>query len=377
MLDCYSEAVLPQGVRSRFVDANGLRMHFLEAGYEQPGRPCVLLLHGFPELAYSWRKNLVPLAERGYHVVAPDLRGFGRTTGWKQGYDIDLTEFGNLNLVVDMLSLTALLGHEEVAMVVGHDSGVQVAANGVLARPDVFRSAVFLGAPFMGIAGRILGESVSPVLLKDLPAFLELNALPRPRKHYQLYYASRQAAEDMDCPKMGMDAFLKGYFYCKSANWPGNQPFALTVLTAEELAKMPTYYIMDFGETMPDTVVPYLRELGDQVMDWLTQEELAVYASEYARTGFQGGLNWYRTGTGGENARQARLFAGRTIDVPVWFGAGEGDWCPYQIPGFLDMQARACTDLRECRFIPGAGHWVQQEQPDAVNDYLISCLESL
>ena len=86
----YPPEWLPDGVRSRFVHGiNGLRLHVLEAGFESPGRPAVLLLHGFPELAYSWRSVMVPLAEAGYHVIAPDQRGYGRTTGWDDDYDGD------------------------------------------------------------------------------------------------------------------------------------------------------------------------------------------------------------------------------------------------------------------------------------------------
>ena len=91
MIEPLNTPTLPRGIRSRFVDnINGLRMHVLEAGFEQKGRPCLLLLHGFPELAYSWRKVMLPLAAAGYHVVAPDLRGYGRTTGWDGDYDGDL-----------------------------------------------------------------------------------------------------------------------------------------------------------------------------------------------------------------------------------------------------------------------------------------------
>ena len=87
------QTVLPKGVRARFVpDINGLTMHVLEAGFEQPGRPCVLLLHGFPELAFSWRKVMLPLAEAGYHVIAPDQRGYGRTTGCDTSYEADLAQ---------------------------------------------------------------------------------------------------------------------------------------------------------------------------------------------------------------------------------------------------------------------------------------------
>ena len=118
---------LPAGIRSRYVEnINGLRMHVLEAGFETPGRPCVLLLHGFPELAYSWRKVMVPLASAGFHVVAPDQRGYGRTTGWRADYDGDLAPFRLLNLARDALGLVFALGHRTVAAVVGHDFGSPV-----------------------------------------------------------------------------------------------------------------------------------------------------------------------------------------------------------------------------------------------------------
>src|SRR3979411_743402 len=142
---------LPPGIRSRFVDdINGLRMHVLEAGFETKGRPCLLLLHGFPELAYSWRKVMPALADGGYHVIAPDQRGYGRTTGWDASYDGDLDAFRILNVVRDALGLVLSLGHRSVACVVGHDFGSPVAAYCALARPDLFRSVVMMSAPFAG-----------------------------------------------------------------------------------------------------------------------------------------------------------------------------------------------------------------------------------
>src|SRR5947199_4181218 len=117
---------LPRGIRSRFVpNINGLTMHVLDAGHEVAGRPCILLLHGFPELAYSWRKVMLPLARAGLRVVAPDQRGYGRTTGWDAAYDGDLGSFGILNAVRDALGLVSALGCE-AAMVAGHDFGASV-----------------------------------------------------------------------------------------------------------------------------------------------------------------------------------------------------------------------------------------------------------
>src|SRR5919109_1208256 len=142
---------LPPGIRSRFVpDINGLTMHLLEAGFESQDRPCVLLLHGFPELAYSWRKVMLPLADAGFHVIAPDQRGYGRTTGWDDAYDGDLHAFRMLNVVQDALALVFALGHRSVAAVAGHDFGAPVAAYCALVRPDVFRSVAMMSAPFPG-----------------------------------------------------------------------------------------------------------------------------------------------------------------------------------------------------------------------------------
>ena len=144
-------SALPVGIRSRFVPGvNGLRVHLLEAGFAERGRPAILLLHGFPELAYSWRKIMPSLAAAGFHVVAPDQRGYGRTAGWSADYDGDLHPFSILNAVRDALGLVSALGHATVAAVVGHDFGASVAAWCALVRPDVFQSVALMSAPFAG-----------------------------------------------------------------------------------------------------------------------------------------------------------------------------------------------------------------------------------
>src|SRR5262249_35835563 len=129
---------------------NGLAVHILESGYETSERPAVLLLHGFPELAYSWRKVMPALAAAGYHVIAPDQRGYGRTTGWDGSYDADPDPFRILNMVPDALPLVLALGYREAAAVVGHDAGSPVAAWCALVRPDIFRSVVLMSSPFPG-----------------------------------------------------------------------------------------------------------------------------------------------------------------------------------------------------------------------------------
>src|ERR1051326_2928623 len=185
-------ALLPAGLRARFVEGvNGLRMHILETGWEGGGRPLVLLLHGVPELAYFWRKVMAPLAAAGVHVVAPDQRGCGRTTGWDPDYDGDLGPFRMLNLARDALGLAAALGHRSVAAVVGHDFGASVAGWCAVVRPDVFRSLVLLTA-FAGPPELPFDTDRKPPAGRAGPDIHEaLARLPRPRKHYQWYYSRR------------------------------------------------------------------------------------------------------------------------------------------------------------------------------------------
>src|SRR3981189_1149698 len=200
---------VPSGIPSRFVDdINGLRMQVLEAGYETKGRPCLLLLHGFPEIAYRWGKGMPALAAAGYHVIAPDQRGYGRTTGWDASYDGDLNAFRLLNLVRDALGLVSAFGYRSVASVVGHDFGSSVAAWCALIRPDVFRSVVLMSAPFAGAPQLPFDTAGAPPKPKrEDPVHREVAALPRPRKHYQWYYATHQANADMWRAPQGVHDF--------------------------------------------------------------------------------------------------------------------------------------------------------------------------
>ena len=374
-------AVLPPGVRARFVEGvNGLRLHILEAGHESPGRPLALLLHGFPELAYSWRKIIPPLAAAGFHVVAPDQRGYGRTTGWDPDYDGDLASFRMLNLARDALGLMARLGHASAAAVIGHDFGASVASWCALTRPDLFRALVLMSP--LGAPPPLPESAASPPPLRsgaeDIHAALA--ALPRPRKHYQWYYSTRPANDDMwHCPQ-GVHAFLRAYIHVKSADWPGNKPFPLAGWTAGELAKMPGYYIMDLHKTMPQQVAEEMPS-PEQIAacQWLTEPELRVYSGEHERTGFQGGLQWYRCRTAGVLLPELELFAGRAIDVPFLFIGGKSDWGTFQTPGaFERMQTRAvASDFRGAHLLDGAGHWVQQEQPEQVSALLLEFLREL
>lgn len=365
---------LHAGIRSRFAEGvNGLRMHVLEAG--DPTKPCLLLLHGFPELAYSWRKVMLPLAEAGYFVIAPDQRGYGRTTGWSRGYDVDLREFRLINLVRDQMALLASCGRAHVEAVFGHDFGSPVAAHCALMRPDVFRRVALMSAPFTGVPA--MRAAAPPDVAPQRAIDPALAALERPRKHYHLYYSTRPANDDLMRCSQGLHAFMRAYYHHKSADWAANRPHKLAAWTAEELAKLPTYYVMDRAETMAETVaheMPSATEIA--ACRWMTEAEMAVYAAEYGRTGFQGGLNWYRTRIENTNA-ELDLFSGRTIDVPSIFIGGAADWGVEQVPGGIErMRHTACTDMRAVHSVVGAGHWVQQEQPEATVALLLDFLRS-
>ena len=374
---------LPPGIRSRLVsNVNGLTVHVLEAGFETPGHPAVLLLHGFPELAYSWRKVMQPLAAAGYHVIAPDQRGYGRITGWDGSFDADPDPFRMLSMVRDATALIHALGHRSAAVVVGHDAGAPVAAWCALVRPDTFRSVVIMSSPFPGPPSLPFntanGAAPPAPPMTDDEFDAELAKLARPRKYYQNYQRKPGANEDMLHAPQGLHAFFRAYYHYKSADWPDNKPFPLKARTAEELAKMPTYYVMDKDKGMAATVAPFMPTAAEiAACRWLTEDDVAVYASEYARTGFNGALQGYRVrrGTDPKSLAEMRTFSGCTIYVPSMYVAGNADWGTYQTPGAQEsMRSRACTNMVGFHLVDGAGHWVQQEQPEQVSRLLIKFL---
>ena len=376
-------AVLPPGIRARFVEnVNGIRMHVLEAGYQTANRPAVLLVHGFPELAYSWRKVMPALAAAGYHVIAPDLRGYGRSGGTNVKFDDDLSPWRTLNEVTDMVALVSAFGFRSMTAVVGHDFGSPVAAWCAVIRPDIFRSVVLMSAPFGGTA-------TLPFATVDAPPrpaaggsgdaiYDELAKLSPPRKHYQRYYSTREADENMHHAAQGLHAFLRAYYHMKSADWTANKPFPLKARTAEEWAKLPRYYVMDLDKGMAETVAPEMPSAAQIAANkWLPDAELRVYSGEYGRTGFQGGLQSYRVGSSGRFNSDLQVFAGRTIDQPSMFIAGKSDWGAFQNPGALErMRSTACTHMAGVHLVDGAGHWVQQEQPERVSSLILDFLKA-
>jgi pimeloyl-ACP methyl ester carboxylesterase len=371
---------LPHGVTSNHVNCpqTNLNIHFLESGYDaSKPKKLVLLFHGYPEIAFSWRRVLPVIASSGeYHVVAPDLRGFGRTTGWDAS---DLSQFTSTTLARDAVVFVHALGYKSVHCVVGHDFGAVAASMAALMRPDLFQRLILMSHPYKSIPvlpfGTAYGEGVQPKAPVDIQS--ELAALSEPRKHYRFYNSTDSAGHDWLHPEQGLKSFLRGYFHVKSADWKRNDPQPLKAWNGIEVAKMPFYYIMPLHATMPEAVSLLLKsENVDQTKAWISDEDLAVYVQEWSRTGFQGGLNWYKFGTTpGKAATDLALFAGRKIEVPTLFLSGAQDWGNYQEPGALEAMKDTC-DLKGIVFVDGAGHWPQQEQSTKVAEEILRFINS-
>jgi pimeloyl-ACP methyl ester carboxylesterase len=379
----YGNGTIQPGIRASSVaNVNGLTVHLLEAGFERPGRPAVLLLHGFPELAYSWRKVMLPLASAGYHVLAPDMRGYGRTTGWDGSYDADPDPFRFLNMVRDSIGLVYALGYRTVAMIAGHDAGAPIASWAALIRPDIFRTLTIMASPFEGPPSLPFdtanGAPIPPRAPTDDELDAELAKLNPPRKYYQNYQRTRGANGNMLHAPQGLHAFFRAYYHYKSADWKGNKPHPLKARTAEEMAQIPTYYVMEKDKGMAETVAPFMPSPAEiAACKWLTEDEVEVYATEYARTEFTGALQGYRVRRGSDPKSIAEMltFSRRTVDVPSMYIAGKSDWGVYQTPGAVDkMRMTACTRMVGFHLLDGAGHWVQQEQPEQVSKLLVSFL---
>lgn len=384
---------LPEGIESSYVDCTsscGLSFHILSSGRDESrSKPLILLTHGYPELAFSWRKLIPSLAATGYYVVAPDQRGYGRTTGWDNSSweKVDLMQFTMTNLVRDLVCLVYALGYKKVYCIIGHDFGAVASAMAPLIRPDVFTSCIQMSHPHHApqTPPWAVGEAKSPPPTSAAKASTttiqdSLKQLDPPRKHYKWYNSGSDAAHDWDNPPQGLQSFLRGYFHVKSADWAKNDPHPLKEWSAEQLATMPHYYIMPLESTMPQAVAGSMEdEDANTTKRWLPDDDLAVYVSEWQRTGFQGALNWYRaqTSQSPQQQRDMLLFAGRKIEVPCCFISGKQDWGNYQQPGAIDAYSETCTDFRGVTFVENAGHWVQQEQPEKVLDAIFAFLDGL
>jgi pimeloyl-ACP methyl ester carboxylesterase len=292
-----------------------------------------------------------------------------------------LNDYVFTNLVRDLVCLVYGLGYTEVFSIIGHDFGGVSSAMAALMRPDIFRSTIQLSHPHHAPPTPPLGDQSTKTKL-DIQA--ELAKLNPPRKHYKWYNSTPEAAQDWDSAPQGLEKFLRGYFHLKSADWEKNDPHPLKEWNAEALEVMPEYYIMQKDHSMPDTVAHNMDgEDYAKTERWLSRDALQVYCDEWKRTGFQGALNWYRaqTATTPQSARDLLLYAGRRIEVPCTFISGKQDWGNFQQPGAMEGYDDPKTVMPGCfrgsTLVDGAGHWVQQEQPEAVIQAILDFFKTL
>ncbi len=317
-------------VDHRFVQVNGIRMHIAEQGQG----PLVLLLHGFPELWYNWRHVLPALAAAGYHAVAPDMRGYGQTDAPRE-----IAKYSQLEIVGDVVALVRALGYEQAA-IVGHDWGASSAANCAILRPDMFRAVVQLSVPYSTRA-----ESAIK------PSEANLRRTPRGMQYYQTYYQEPGVAEKV--LEADPKRTLRMWLYSSSG---GIRP--------EHKAR----YTFGLNETALDG-----RTEPAQLPSWLKAEDLDYYAQEFSRTGFRGGLNWYRA----QDIfwESTAFLVGRKLLQPTLFIGGADDpWIAQAGRPGVDSQEKSVPNLWKKILLPGVGHSVEQEAPAEVNRLLIEFL---
>jgi pimeloyl-ACP methyl ester carboxylesterase len=322
-------------VQHRTVETNGIRMHLAEAG----AGPLVLLCHGFPESWYSWRHQLAALAEAGFHAVAPDMRGYGGTDA-----PPPIEAYTLLHLVGDMVGVLDALGAES-AVIAGHDWGAPVAWHAALLRPDRFRAVIGLSVPYWPRG------PVRPT-----------TAMPRTDDalFYQLYFQTPGIAEkelEADVPST-----IRRLLHSAS----GDRPRGEARPAGGDVGMVPRA-----GGWLTRLAEP------ERLPPWLTEADVGVYAGEFARAGFRGGLNWYRNID--RNWELLAPFAGARVTVPALYVAGDRDL----VLAFRGMDrlvpnlSTLVPNLRRTLILPGCGHWTQQERPSEVNAAMLEFLKAL
>jgi pimeloyl-ACP methyl ester carboxylesterase len=318
-------------VNHRFIETNRIRMHIAAQGEG----PLVVLCHGFPECWYSWRHQLPALADAGYHAVAPDQRGYGQTDR-----PAPIDAYNIFQLTGDIVGLVHALS-EEQAVIVGHDWGAPVAWYCALLRPDMFRAITLLSVPYL------------PRSWKDIRPTEAMRQMAGDQQFYQLYFQEPGKAE----AELEADVrhTMRMILYAASGDPPPEKRWR---------------FLFNKHETLLDTGSP-----PDILPAWLTEHDIDYFTREFERTGFRGGLNWYRN----MDAlwEQTPFLAGAKLHQPALFVAGEADAVIAMRRAAFNSLEEAVPNLTKKVLLPGAGHWIQQERPTEVNQLLLEFLAGL
>jgi pimeloyl-ACP methyl ester carboxylesterase len=311
------------------IQSNGIQMHIAEAGEG----PAVLLCHGFPESWYSWRHQLVALANAGYRAIAPHMRGYGLSDKPEA-----IDQYTMFHLTGDMVGVLDALELKQAA-IVGHDWGAPVAWHCALFRPDRFPAVAGLSVPFRP---RVPTRPTTVMPQTDDAVF------------YQLHFQPPGVAE-ADLEK-DVRASIRGVLFSLSGD--------ADPAVARTLGMVPRRGGGALGNNATPARLP----------DWLSEADIDVYAAEFLKSGFRGGLNWYRNID--RNWELLAPWSGAAIDVPALYVAGDRDL----VLAFRGMDqllanlTRFIPKLDETIILPGCGHWTQQERPEEVNTALCSFL---
>ena len=306
------------------LSVNGIRMHVAAQGQG----PLVVLCHGWPELWYSWRHQLAALAAAGFRAVAPDMRGYGETEA-----PADVEAYSAFHLAGDIVALVSALG-ASTAIIVGHDWGASVAWTCALLRPDVFPAVAALSVPHRG---RAPGEPLSMLRQSGYGDY------------YWLYFQEPGVAEAEF--EADVRASMRKILVCLSGDAPPG---------SESIGRIPKGGGFLAG-----------REAPAQLPSWLSEADLDTYVAAFERTGFRGGLNWYRNIT--RNWELQAPWQDARIRQPALFMAGTRDGVLAGKRGAASLaNMRVSVPNVDIRLIDGAGHWIQQERPQEVSDALVA-----
>jgi pimeloyl-ACP methyl ester carboxylesterase len=324
----------------RMIESNGIRLNIAEQGKG----PLVLLCHGFPESWYSWRHQIDALAAAGFHAVAPDMRGYGKSDRPEA-----IDQYTIFHLVGD---LVGLLDAREAptAVIVGHDWGANIAWQAARLRPDRFRAVVALSVPFRP-RGPVRPTSVMP---RTADA-----------QFYQLYFQEPGVAEaelERD-PRITVRNMLYGA--------SGEGAAAIRAAAASSGASPDLGMVPKGGG--------FLRGAGAPATlpAWLSEADIDFYAAEFKRSGFRGPLNYYRNVD--RNWELMAAFTGVKVTVPALYVAGDRDMV-VSFPGTAELLANLkqfVPALRDIQMLPGCGHWTQQERAGEVSAAIIDFVRGL